>query len=292
MGRTAANSTANSRTCRPRRAGANGWAASRRRRSPPPGRCCAKIWRGWSAPTATSISLRAIARARRAGTSRVRSVRGSRRALRAVRTGGGFRARRGRRSGSRRRANPGRAAPAARPRLLLRAVSTPPRPVVAPAAAARRRDRRRARRPWPRRTECGLFLRRRWRSSGAGRGEQRRGEQRRGEQRQRERPVQFLGENGIGEPGREEFLRAPPRSPCARARLTSSTSSRRRTAPGLDATQARAASIAAGNASSPGRSKASAARAIAERHCPADPVVSARQARSRRPAGPGSAPAE
>ena len=38
----AANSTANSRTCRPRRAGANGWAASRRRCSPPPGRSCAK----------------------------------------------------------------------------------------------------------------------------------------------------------------------------------------------------------------------------------------------------------
>ena len=35
-------------------------------------------------------------------------------------------------------------------------------------------------------------------------------EQRRGEQRQRERPFQFLGENGIGEPGREQFaLRCP-----------------------------------------------------------------------------------
>ena len=56
------------------------------------------------------------------------------------------------------------------------------------------------------------------------------------------------------------------------------------------AAQASAASIAACNASSPGMSKASAATAIAERHCPADPAASARQARSRRPAGPGSAP--
>ena len=46
-------------------------------------------------------------------------------------------------------------------------------------------------------------------------------EQRRGEQRQRERPFQLLGENGIGEPGREEFaLRCPAPAGGRRQRAT------------------------------------------------------------------------
>ena len=80
--------------------------------------------------------------------------------LSAVRTAFAPRARRGRRSGWRRRANPGRAAPAARSWRLSRAVSAPPRPVFAPAAGARRRDRRRARPPWRSRTERGSSRRR------------------------------------------------------------------------------------------------------------------------------------
>src|SRR5208282_1194282 len=39
-----ANSTSNSRTCRRRRAGANGWAGSRRRSSPPLSQCCGRTW--------------------------------------------------------------------------------------------------------------------------------------------------------------------------------------------------------------------------------------------------------
>ena len=117
-GRAEANTTASTRPIHSRQRAAGGRSSSSRSSSPP------------------FFPARAIARARRAGTSRVRSVRGSRRARRAVRTAGAFRARRGRRSGSRRRANPGRAAPAARPWRLSRAVSAPPRPVFAPAAAS------------------------------------------------------------------------------------------------------------------------------------------------------------
>ena len=83
-------------------------------------------------------------RARRAGMSRVRSVRGSRRARPAVRTAGALRARRGRRSGrgGERILVEQRAT---RPSLLSRAVSAPPQLASPPVVRGRRRDRRHAR---------------------------------------------------------------------------------------------------------------------------------------------------
>ena len=47
----------NSTTCRRRRAGANGWAGSRRSSSRPPSRCCAGISPAWWARPATSSSI-------------------------------------------------------------------------------------------------------------------------------------------------------------------------------------------------------------------------------------------
>ena len=76
----AANSTANSEDLLRRRAGANGWAASRRRRSPPPGRCCAKSGAGGRRQLQHRSRFAPSLEPVRAGTSRVRSVRGSRRA--------------------------------------------------------------------------------------------------------------------------------------------------------------------------------------------------------------------
>ena len=48
------NSTSNSGTCRRRRAGANGWAGSKRSFSPPPSRCCVRALRASSAAAAIS----------------------------------------------------------------------------------------------------------------------------------------------------------------------------------------------------------------------------------------------
>ena len=225
-------------------------------------------------------------RARRAGTSRVRSVRGSRRAQRAVRTVGAFRARKGRRSASRRRANPGRTARAARLRRLSPAVSAPPgqflrSPSKLGGEIAGVRDRLGVGAEDARCFHVAAAVGRRAPARGR--------EQRRGEQGQRERPFQPLGEHRRPAANRRAVPLPPPRSARARARLASSNVLAATNGGGLaPAAQASAASIACCNASSPGRPKA--ATAIAGRRCPAGPAVSARQASSRRPAGPGSAP--
>jgi hypothetical protein len=89
-----------------------------------------------------------------------------------------------------------------------------------------------------------------------------------------------LGLSGDGEDEAEEDAtyrqnyRVPVRAP-ARGREQRRSEQGQRERPDLaPAAQASAASIAGCNTSSPGRSKASAATAIADRHCPADPAAS------------------
>jgi len=168
-------------------------------------------------------------RARRAGTSRVRSVRGSRRARRAAKAVGGFRARRARRSGSRRRANPGRAAPAARPWLLSRASFG----ATSASFCARRRSSAARSQACPAPLTQANRMRVVSRAVAVGRRAPARGrEQRRGEQRQRERPVQFFG--------RERNRRARPRG-------SSLSPAPARPAAGVSARRARSWARAAAN---------------------------------------------
>ena len=251
---------------------------------------------GSSSPSGFRVS-RHRSRARRAGTSRVRSVRGSRRARPAGRTVVARRAPklpgdfcRGA------QANRRRAAPAARPAPPWRAISARPRAAFAPAARARR----------TRSQACAAALgvgeqdARRLRAVGdvAARAPPGAREQRRGEQRQRERPFQPLGEHGVGEPGREQFALPSPagaaRRPASGRAARGRRRARRRTAPGdRPAAQASAASIASCNASSRGTPKnlgggverLSAIARPSARRAPARRGAGVPPARDRRPAG-------
>ena len=261
-GRAEANSAASTRPIHSRQRAAGGRSSSSRSSSPP------------------FFPLRAIARARRAGTSRVRSVRGSRRARRAVRNSrrvprserpaigvaaaskswsssacsaalAPFARSFGAASASfcaRRRSSAARSQACAAPLAQAnrtRVVSAPS-PFGRPRAGPRTRTA--ARRAAAARTAISVF----------GRARNRRARPRGVPRRRRGRPPSVAAE---------------------RAR----TSARRRTAPAeRRRRKPRAASIAACNASSPGRSKASAATAIAERHCPD---------RSGRERAPGPQPA-
>ena len=269
-----ANSAASTRPIHSRQRAGGGRSSSSRSSSPP------------------FFPLRAIARARRAGTSRVRSVRGSRRARPAVRTAAACRARRARRSASRRRANPRRAAPAARPGPPWRAVSAPPRQLCRPSSEVRREIAGVRGALGVGEQDCASSSAPSARSLVA----RRPADANSGAASSGSANGHFSRWASTASASQPRAARPPlpgrPRSPApsvrraARGRTRAAANGAGR----VPAAQASAASIAACNASSCGSPKASAAAAIEERHCPVDRAASARQASSRRPAGPGSAP--